>query len=168
MELNEATPKHVQMLVSTEYKGALSKQINIEFNPRLDECDSVRVLRHTELGNSFLMPGIRYAIEGVGAQKKAASNGETKPWPKNAVADKCTVTILISRYVGNLSLTAKNPERLLGQANIRTPKNVVVLAILLPASIAADVLSIPVVLSWLCLASGECVVMLLEMLANEY
>jgi hypothetical protein len=159
VEITEATPDHIQMVVSTEYGRGRSKQTDVDFNPRLDECDSVRVSRRTRSGDEFLLPGTRYAIGDVGNTAGATSDAEDDvfmPAQISEVQSECTVTILVSSRTRNLSIAVENPARLLGNATIRSPKDVVALVLLLPHTFALDVVSIPLVLPIMCLVNTEC------------
>lgn len=159
--LDEATPNHVQMTLEINYRASPSKQGKIEFDPRLDDCNAVRVLLRTELGNEFVTPGIRHAIRGVGADEEPTSDSEIEPRHTNQEPGECTVTIAIAKYSEDLSVTARNAEKLLGEGTYQTPHNVVILAILLPATFAVDVVTTPVLLSYWCLKSEGCVAALL-------
>jgi hypothetical protein len=170
--LGEATPNRVQMTLKIAYRAFPSRQGNIEFDPRLDDCDSVRVLIRTELGEEFVTPGIRHAIRGVGADEEPTSDSEIEPLRTNQEPGECTVTIAIAKYSEDLSVTARNAEKLLGEGTFRTPRNVVMLAILLPATFAVDVVATPVLLSYWCLTTADCVAGLLgivgQVLATRY
>lgn len=166
VEITEATSSHVQMVVTTEYDRSRSKQTDVGFNPRLDGCDFVRVSRRTQSGHEFLVVGTRYAIEGVDIEAAATSDDEgdvPAPSQLTEVGSECSVALLISSRTRNLSIDVENPERLLGNATIRSPKNVVALVILLPHTFALDVISIPLVLPILCLVNTECLVGLITL-----
>jgi hypothetical protein len=159
LEVTEATPNHVQIVVRTEYDRSRSKRTDFGFNPRLDGCDSVRVSRRTKSGPEFLTVGTRYAVEEADIEANRLfddEEGVVTSSQINEVDSECSVTLLISSRVRNLSIGVENPERLLGEATIRSPKDVVALVILLPHTFALDVVSIPLILPILCLVNMEC------------
>ncbi len=166
VEVTEATPNHVQIVVRTEYDRSRSKQTDFGFNPRLDGCDSVRVSRRTQSGPEFLTVGTRYAIEDVDIEANTSSDDEEDviaPSQINEVDNECSITLLISSRIRNLSIDVENRERLLGKATIRSPKDVVALVIILPHTFALDVVSIPLILPILCLLNPECLVGLITL-----
>jgi hypothetical protein len=166
-ELKQATPSRVQMLVRTEYDGGLPKQNEIEFNPQLEECESIRVFLRTEASGEFLTPGVRVSMAGFDSEEEPASEIENRP-EQNQPVGECVVTILITEYADDLNITAQHAERLLGHGKIPTPKNVVVLALLLPATVAVDAVSFPIALTWVCLTDEVCIAAVLTVLAGVY
>lgn len=166
-ELKQATPSRVQMVVRTEYKSALPKQNEIEFNPQLEECESIRVFLRTQASGEFLTPGVRVSIAGFDSEEELPSEIEEQT-AQNPPAGECVVTVLITEYADDLNITAQHAERLLGHGKIPTPKNVVVLALLLPATVAVDAVSIPIALTWACLTDQACIAGVLTVLAGVY
>lgn len=172
VEVIEATSIRVRMVVTTEYEGGRSKQTDIDFNPRLTQCDSVRISRRTASGDDWLTPGTRYEIEDVDRDAAEESEKETRATRVADPIDACSVTLVVSSRTRVLSIAAENSERYLGNADIRSPKDVLALIILLPPTFAVDVVSIPLVLPIMCLMSRDCVIGLVaaaaQVLASEY
>ncbi len=167
VELTEATPSQVRLVVETEYDSAPSKTSDFEFDPRLDECASVRVLARTQQGDELVTTGLRYSLE-LGVDEKAASHRRANPWQTGEMVDDCTVAILALKYKEDLWLRAENVEERLGRATVSKPKNAVMLAAVLPAAIIVDVASAPLVIAKMCLTDSSCVRSILESLETSH
>jgi hypothetical protein len=148
--LVEAAPNHLEMVVGTEYEGSPKKESKIEFDPRLDRCDSVNVLARTQRGHHLLIPGARYSLP-IEAGENHRERSDTRD-----MADGCTIGFFFSAYQGSLALSADTIRRHVGQGDIHSPKNFVALAVLMPAAIVADVATAPISLVLFCITSSEC------------
>lgn len=143
IELVEANSSSVRLRVSIEYEGALRREGMIEFDPRLGGCATTRIVLRTEHEDVRLAPGERHSltvderdrdVPDPMVSERETSNGLPPERP-----GECTVAILSSIYGDDVSLAAANLEGNLGGVLIPSPKNVWVLALLLPATAAIDV-----------------------------
>ena len=141
VELLEATSSSVRLSVSMRYRAMLPRKSLIEFDPRLERCAAIRVLARTGTADLYLTPGVRHALD----VDREVLDRKASDWQSSGeLADDCTVAILFSTYGDDVSLAAENIQGRLGGTVIHSPKNVLVLALLLPAAVVADVaISVP-------------------------
>jgi hypothetical protein len=153
-ELLEANPNKVRLSLSIEYRASLPRTKIIEFDPRLGSCTVIRVRAQTRSADVYLEPGVRHPLS-INSWEFEALDRKAEEW-RRADQDPgdCTVAILFSTYGDHISLSAKNAAGRLGQASIQSPKRIVVLALLLPASAVVDVATFVPLLLWTCF-SGD-------------
>jgi len=151
VELLEASPSRVRLSVKVEYQTMPPRKTRVDFDPGLEACASVRVLAQTGEADVYLAPGARHAL-AVDPKKQDALARKASEWKSGELVDaECTVAILFNTYANEISLKADNVERRLGGASLSPPKNVIVLALLLPATAVVDVATFVPLLVWTCL-----------------
>jgi hypothetical protein len=151
VELLEARPSRVRLSVKVEYQTMPPRKTLVDFDPGLEACASIRVLAQTGEADVYLAPGVRHAL-AVDPKKRDVLARKASAWKSGELADaECTVAILFNTYANEISLKADNVERRLGGASLSPPKNVIVLALLLPATAVVDVATFVPLLVWTCL-----------------
>ena len=151
VELSEATPNEVRMLIGTEYEGGRQKESEIEFDPRLTECSAIHLSTKTVDGEELLTQGVHRSLEiFMGSDEWYESQARQ-------MTDECTIALMFQAYADeSLHMKADGSSRLadaaskrIGRATIDSPTQITpAFVILLPVTIAADAATAPLAIGF--------------------
>lgn len=144
IELIEASPDSIKLTLALKYPVSVDRRHSIEFDPKLEGCESVRVLAHTAVENFYLVPANRKRLDFHPRESKL-SDSDSHKWKTGEIVDECTAAVLLSATKNELTVTIENSDELLKNAvSVPSPKNVLLLAAVLPFAVVIDVLTLPV------------------------
>jgi hypothetical protein len=154
IELVESDSQSVRLRVSIDYAIGQQREGVVEFDPRLGNCESTRILLRSRHEIVPLELGVRQPLV-VDAEASNEDAPVMSGLGLQTRVSECTVAVVSTVYAEDVSLVAQNLERNLGSVLIPPPKNVWVLALLLPATAAVDVATFGPRVIVKCFSGGE-------------